>query len=1447
MTIAISPYCVLEINAQPTAGFDVVVAEGCVPFTAEFINHSTPSVGLTYQWSFGDENFSEVFEPIHVYYASNNYTVSLIVSDGENYDTLTIPDFIVVRDKPSPDFTISQGTIGCLPYEVEFTDASTGNGANIVDWRWNFGDGIISTDQNPTHTYEVRGEFDVTLRVTDDFGCESNIIIQDFIHVFKPEAGFMASSTESCSGTLTATFTNTSEGELPLQYLWSFGDGEFASLENPTHTYDSSGMYDVQLIASDVHGCSDTIIRPDYIEIIRTRASFTFEKDVYCRDEQIRFENNSENADTYNWVFGDIGSSTQAEPTYVFTESGNYPVSLTVGYLGICSHTFTDTITIDNIEANFSSSVNFGCSVPLNVSYTDHSIGAVAWNYQFGNGTTSTLKNPSTTYNITEALAENQQEQYFNALTVTSSNGCRDSLIIENNIEIALPNALFIGKNEANEEKLNGCIPLALSFTDASSYTTNQDSIVSWNWNFDNGITSTEKNPEIIYDASGIYDILLTITTELGCMSQYQKKAQAGIPQNPDFEITTPSVTCASNAVQFNNLSTNRDSIDAIFWDFGDGVTSLDDNPFNYYTDTGYMDVTLWVYHKGCGRSKTINDIVYINGPVSYFTLDFDCSDPYTYTFSSKIIDATSISWNLGDGSPSVLDTEIVEHTYNTKGQYYIILRADNDNTGCISTYRRIIKVVDITPDFVVSHTIGCPDLEVSFNSSATVDEVSFNFNNERGRYLWIFDDDETMEITEDTVISHVYKKRGTYFPALVVRDKDRCYDTLCKQIKIYQPQPDFDVNHELGCMPMFFSFSNLTQTDTTIASWLWNFGNDSTSDLQDPIYEYTEYGNYDISLTATDVLGCQNTKKKQNLINAVRADPNFIASDTQLCIGDTIQLMYNGNSNVASYEWEIELNDPPGEEIVQSAFPLPGYFSPSLKITDVFGCDSTLTREDYIHVQDFPTANFTEDATSSNCYPFEISFTNTSTSEDLSGRFIWTFDDLGHSIAKNPVFSFNKPGVFDVQLVAFTTYGCTDTLLKMDLIDIGGPSANVIMPDTTCYYRSNKLYLNEKMNIYRSIWDLGDGTSAEGDTVYHTYTRKGYVPVNVLLMSDANNTCNKYSRDTIYIFEFDAGFLINDNMNKGCVPFTVEVTDTTSRASLITWFFGDFNVSQLSNTSHTYDSSGLFELLLVAKNAFGCSDSATHNIEVFPLPKITIVSDTFICLDDNVRLQAMGGTEYWWEPYEFVKEPDSPFTTAMPDTTTRFEVSVTDSNNCVNTDSVLVVVQQYPRVNLADTAIIIGELIYVDVTSDDILSYNWYPDVNITCTDCPNPILQPLENITYTVTVEDTSHCFVLDYDYNIEIIKAFTLDLPDAFTPNNDGINDIAYVKGWGIKALEYLKIYNRYGELVFETSDINEGWDGIYKGKTQTMGAYLYYIKAITFQDSIIEKQGYIRILR
>jgi gliding motility-associated-like protein len=145
--------------------------------------------------------------------------------------------------------------------------------------------------------------------------------------------------------------------------------------------------------------------------------------------------------------------------------------------------------------------------------------------------------------------------------------------------------------------------------------------------------------------------------------------------------------------------------------------------------------------------------------------------------------------------------------------------------------------------------------------------------------------------------------------------------------------------------------------------------------------------------------------------------------------------------------------------------------------------------------------------------------------------------------------------------------------------------------------------------------------------------------------------------------------------------------------------------------------------------------------------------------------------------------------------------------------------------------------------------SYTWTPTTNLSCTSCPNPVCSSTVDITYTVGVTDAMGCFTGQSTFTVHIEPLSSIDVPTAFTPNGDGVNDVVYVAGWGIKKLLYFKIFNRWGELVFETDDITVGWDGTYRSVPQNTETYVYEAAVEPFIDGgkPVVKKGAIKLLR
>ena len=196
----------------------------------------------------------------------------------------------------------------------------------------------------------------------------------------------------------------------------------------------------------------------------------------------------------------------------------------------------------------------------------------------------------------------------------------------------------------------------------------------------------------------------------------------------------------------------------------------------------------------------------------------------------------------------------------------------------------------------------------------------------------------------------------------------------------------------------------------------------------------------------------------------------------------------------------------------------------------------------------------------------------------------------------------------------------------------------------------------------------------------------------------------------------------------------------------------------------------------------------------------------------------------------------------------TYYTVAVTDSNNCTTIDSAFVFsVPDIVNPGL-DTTIVIGDEVTLPIDNrNGSIFFTWTPTAGLSCLQCSHPVVHPLEDITYLVTMEDKFKCSTGNGIFIIRIKPETKVDVPTTFTPNGDGHNDIIYVKGWGIKDLIYFQIYNRWGELVFETSDLTVGWNGMYKGILQNNDLYVYKVKVLDYRDKELFKEGHINLMR
>lgn len=390
----------------PVASFVSNVTAGTVPMDVRFIDSSTNSP-TSWFWSFGDGGTSTLQNPTHSYTMAGTYTVILSAANAAGSDTETKTGYIIARKAASAPVAafVSNVTGGTVPFSVQFVDLSTNS---PVSWVWSFGDGNASTLQSPAHTYLTAGTYTVTLTATNAAG-SSTVTKADYIAASNvatiPVASFVSSVT-SGTAPLTIQFVD-STANSPTSWIWSFGDGEMSTFQNPTHTYNISDTYSVTLIATNDAG-SDTVTKTNYITVTYKTPVANFTSDVTngTAPFTVQFTDTSEySPTTWSWKFGDGGKSSDQNPVHTYTDNGTFTVSLTAkNSAGSNTTKMTSYITVSSASpplASFTADRTIG-TVPFTVRFNDTSSNSpTSWLWSFGDGSSDTEQNPAHTYENT--------------------------------------------------------------------------------------------------------------------------------------------------------------------------------------------------------------------------------------------------------------------------------------------------------------------------------------------------------------------------------------------------------------------------------------------------------------------------------------------------------------------------------------------------------------------------------------------------------------------------------------------------------------------------------------------------------------------------------------------------------------------------------------------------------------------------------------------------------------------------------------------------------------------------------------------------------------------------------------------------------------------------------------------------------------------------------------
>jgi PKD repeat protein len=1221
---------------SPSADFSFP-ATNCTTQFVQFTDHSQTNGGGaigSWHWNFGDpvsglNNISTIQNPLHLFTGPGNYNVTLIISNTSSCSD-TVLKAITINSPPVANFTADTA---CLHQSTQFTDISIPNAPTIISYSWDFGDGSpLSNLQNPSHTYTSYGTMNVKLTITNSNGCTKDTIKQVMVRPL-PQAEFTFSSND-CHGSA-IQYTDHSSivpgyNALITQWMWNFGDGTppvtilYPGNPNITHIFaGTSNAYTVRLTVTTADGCSD-FIEHIVSTIPSPVANFTYPT-VNCVQQSVQFTDISQtngggNIIQWIWNFGDPisglnNTSSLQNPVHLFSVTGTYTVTEIIFNSSNCSDSSFHTITITPAPvADFTADTTCLGSSSIFTNLSSSSGGSITqylWN--FGDGSTSTLKNPVHNY----LTSGNFQVE----LSVTTQDGCSNS-ITKPVFVIPRPVVAFTTSGPA-------CLGATVQFTDNSLPVFG--SIHSWTWDFGDGTTTTivePASPNIthIYSSSGTFNVTLTVVTSSNCSSSITNHVI--IQPNPTANFIYSSSRCEMSPMQFTNTSqTNGGSpITQWLWNFNDPGSGLNNtstlqDPIHSFSANGSFNVRLIVTNEnGCVDSIT-KPISINKKPVAQFSSEPACAHSATQFTDHSIPNGSgfvSWLWNFGDPSSGTNNTSSLQnpsHVYSNVGIYSVTLTVINANLCENDTLMQVS--IPSSPTAMFTFTSSCVKSPTQFT------DQSIAPNSQITSWFWDFGDGVGTSTIQNPV--YTYTSSGTYNVKLRVTNLSNCVDSIIIPVASYPvPMAAFSYN-SFFCPAGQVMFTDQSHGEgSVITERLWIFEPGSTSTQPDPTFVFPVTDTtYLVTLIVTDDKGCKDTTTQSVF---VKPKFSFTFSHDTVCFGSPTHFHAHDNTQGDSlYSLHWNFGDPASGINNTSTLYNPTHvfsssnsFVVSLKAWDSDNCADSVYQTTLVHASPKPGYSFVSQPCDS-----LISFIDQSSAGGgVISSWSWNFGDGTQVQTIVPPASGNTTHIFDVTgnyrvgLKVTNSFGCYDTISQM-VGKLSCVSASFIQNVLGACTNASVIFTDSSQPINQVSswhWNFGDGT----DTTYtrysheirHTYTNSG--DYNVRLSVTAVVYGHSYTDTAKGMITInhapEALFSVNPVcLNKATMFIDLTNTYETDISSR-KWNFGDpssgiDNISVSQNPSHKYHSPGNYDVNLVVINKSGCKDSLTVPTQVFALP----------------------------------------------------------------------------------------------------------------------------------------------------------------------------------------------------------------------------------------------------
>jgi gliding motility-associated-like protein len=1343
-----------------------------------------------YYWDFGDgTNSGWSTNPsgkTHQYAKIDAYTITLIDSNRCGVDT---GYYTLQIDSLPTVFPSVDNNKGCQPFTASFDDKSIGK---IDSIHWDFGDTAsgpkdTSLLANPSHRYDSLGIFTVVLTVGNNCG---NVQDSMEIEVVDGPTSFFDLEEFGCAP-FTQTFKNNSTTNFKNEtYHWDFGDSTYSTLKNPpSKVYSKAGKYRVTLTISDSCTSHSSALT---MEVFETPiVGITKDTSILCEKFNIPFTVTSKHALSHIWRFGDgspMLNSSDTVVTHLYNNLGSYGV-MVIAQNRICYDTIVDSVYINPKPSTaFVTSKDSGCG-PMFVSFTNTSS-------HNGTGTISDMKfiwdqgngnsNTSRNGSTTYANSLSKDSLYTVTLIGTNTYNCSDTFSRELKV-FPIPHVEYATDLTA------GCAPFDVGFTNLSyPHDTNTIDVMTFDWDFGNGNSYTGKDTQQTYFAHPTKDTFPNIRligfSEHGCTDTFETNLQVFPDPVALFSMDTID-GCNPFDVNFSNYSIPNDTGDismmSFVWDLGNG-------------DTSHRADTRTTY-----SGKPLNDSLFFISLIAYS--EHNCTDTLwdtAYLRPNPLVDF-SIDNPVGCAP---LNSDF--HAVSNHGWQYTWwindVYASSGKDPNFTFYGRDLHDSAISIKFTTVSQFGClgdtisKDIEVYGDPVAQFDENNdsicvpdarqfLNRSINSIRYMWDFGNNDTTSLTNPKYIfnkgSDPYKDTVHNFH-LISYSAEGCADTAYGKTTILPyPVSNFTTDVNSGCAPLDVTFSNTSLNYDSIS---WAFGDGNYSSLAKPTHRYNvNFGDTVFRATITAFYRrCSDTFSAPISVQGPSL-PFFQYERVDPCDDGYIQF-HNQSINATSYRWDFGDNFGSTQKDPLHLFPTSPYGDTTFNVTLTSVTSSGCENTVTLPVMLRRKMRLEiKDTQLTVCVGQPVQFNNYS----IGGvAYFWDFGDNNGTIENNPVHTFENPGSFIYKLIGFDGSGCGDSISSNNTITVveAPKAAFNYNPPVNVMPSSTFNFIDASISTLplNYDWTIHDTIPVINKSTLQNPTYTfGDSGWHKVVLIVDNGACSDTAIDSVRVEPHIPIADFTANIDSGCTPVMVQFINNSQYASQYIWKFGDGTSSNDKNPLHAFIFPGYYSISLHVIGPGG-EDQLIRKDMIYVKPR------------PFARFTVTPPLAYL---------PNAIFVTRNESgNSANFQWNIFDEdwNNVFNTTELA------PTFHLYDTGLYTVQLIAYAENE---------------CTD--------------TMTKVN-----------DIEVSPRGVVTIPDAFTPDGDGLNDVFIPVSLNLSKKNYIfQVINRWGEVVFESYDPEESWDGTYHGNRAQSGVYAWRFEGQFTSGRMIEKEGIVHLLR